>query len=460
MKEKDRKLREGRVEPSVAAPVPPVRGRAPPVTSATASAAAAAAPASAKSAKASTSAAAHTYDRSKEKWEKFDVDAALQEVDAPAVPLQPASASATPRPAPPAPEEPMGDPSQRVANAPLLSEDPAVASEQAKAAGNEAFKAADFGLAVTHYTTSLSAKPTAVVYANRAMARLKLRQHAEAEADCSQAIALDGQYMKAFQRRAAARRALGRLLPAVEDAEAALRLEPGSKVLRDERASLVREYQEAAKINPTALPVALHIRPLPAAAPSAPPPETAAAAPPPEAAPAEAPPAAARQASGDGAGRAAAQQRAPSSRPSSAAELAAARVAQRPLNMNPRTGTEFEQAWGRAAGDPQLQLQLLQALDPKKLSSLLKDSLTGPVLRAVLRAALGTLAAKARVREPLPRARRDGGRSLSICTHVQDVGEVVVLLQALQLVPRFSLAVLSLTVRHSAPQASALAPPS
>ena len=41
--------------------------------------------------------------------------------------------------------------------------------------------------AVTHYTTALGALPTAVTFANRAMARLKLRQHAEAEADCSQA---------------------------------------------------------------------------------------------------------------------------------------------------------------------------------------------------------------------------------------------------------------------------------
>lgn len=118
----------------------------------------------------------------------------------------------------------------RVFNSPLLPGDPAVAAEAAKTEGNEAFKSGDYGLvcafpalslphgrpvdlsgggqeangarhgptgatspccvlvqAVTHYTTSLAAKPTAVTFANRAMARLKLGQHAEAEADCTQA---------------------------------------------------------------------------------------------------------------------------------------------------------------------------------------------------------------------------------------------------------------------------------
>ena len=99
----------------------------------------------------------------------------------------------------------------------------------------------------------------------------------------------------------------------------------------------------------------------------------------------------------------------------------ARQVALRPLQP-PRNGTEFEQAWTRAAGDAELQLKLLQALQPAQLGTLLKDSLTGPVLRAVLRAALDSLA---------PR----------------DMKAALGLLQALVAVPRFALAVLSLSVR-------------
>lgn len=159
----------------------------------------------------------------------------------------------------------------RIPNAPLPPTDPAAAAEALKQEGNEAFKGGDYGLArastphpnatcparsvnptglasirsevaspvwspsayfvqaVTHYTASIAAQPTAVTFANRAMARLKLGQPAEAEADCTQAIALDPRYLKAYQRRSAARRALSRLLPAIEDCEAALRLEPASK---------------------------------------------------------------------------------------------------------------------------------------------------------------------------------------------------------------------------------------
>lgn len=65
--------------------------------------------------------------------------------------------------------------------------------------------------------------------ANRAMAYLKLERYAEAEEDCSKAIALDGTYSKAFARRGTARAALGKLSEAKEDFEQVLKLEPGNK---------------------------------------------------------------------------------------------------------------------------------------------------------------------------------------------------------------------------------------
>ncbi len=60
-------------------------------------------------------------------------------------------------------------------------------------------------------------------YANRAMASLKLGEVADAEVDCTRALALDPNYLKAWQRRAAARAASGRLLDAIDDLESALR---------------------------------------------------------------------------------------------------------------------------------------------------------------------------------------------------------------------------------------------
>lgn len=84
------------------------------------------------------------------------------------------------------------------------------------AQGNAHFAAGRFVEAIECYTLAMNAAPRmAVLPANRAMALLKLRRYAEAEADCSAAIALDGGYTKAYLRRASARMELGRLADAV-----------------------------------------------------------------------------------------------------------------------------------------------------------------------------------------------------------------------------------------------------
>ncbi|KAM1495885.1 hypothetical protein ACFXTO_030557 [Malus domestica] len=76
-----------------------------------------------------------------------------------------------------------------------------------KVAGNEAFQAGRHTEAVEHYTTALScnveSRPfTAVCFCNRAAAYKALGQITDAIADCSLAIALDGNYLKAISRRA------------------------------------------------------------------------------------------------------------------------------------------------------------------------------------------------------------------------------------------------------------------
>ena len=69
-----------------------------------------------------------------------------------------------------------------------------------------------YGDAIAYYTDSLKYMPSCLAYANRAMAQLKLGNAAEAEADCTAALELDVGYVKAYQRRATARRCgLGRV---------------------------------------------------------------------------------------------------------------------------------------------------------------------------------------------------------------------------------------------------------
>ncbi len=64
---------------------------------------------------------------------------------------------------------------------------------------------------------------------NRAMARLKLQQWGDADADCSAVLATEPGNVKALLRRAAARAALGRAADAAADWRAVLAREPQNK---------------------------------------------------------------------------------------------------------------------------------------------------------------------------------------------------------------------------------------
>ncbi|KAK4356500.1 hypothetical protein RND71_025471 [Anisodus tanguticus] len=76
-----------------------------------------------------------------------------------------------------------------------------------KAAGNAAFQSGKHAEAVEHYTAAVScnfeSRPfTAICFCNRAAAYRAMGQISDAIADCSLAIALDGNYAKALSRRA------------------------------------------------------------------------------------------------------------------------------------------------------------------------------------------------------------------------------------------------------------------
>uniref|UniRef100_A0A1D1XTE6 RNA polymerase II-associated protein 3 n=1 Tax=Anthurium amnicola TaxID=1678845 RepID=A0A1D1XTE6_9ARAE len=107
---------------------------------------------------------------------------------------------------------------------------PTAASE--KELGNEYFKQNNFLQAIECYSRSIALSPTSVAFANRAMAYLKVKRYEEAEIDCTEALNLDDRYVKAYSRRATARKELGKLKLSLEDSEFALRLEPNNQELK------------------------------------------------------------------------------------------------------------------------------------------------------------------------------------------------------------------------------------
>lgn len=166
--------------------------------------------------------AGHTYEHYRDKWDRFDVDAALAEAEedgaaatglsiggggAASARTAIAAASSSSRGASSAP---MDIPAARVtvpvaptgaAGVPAPGAAAPTSAEGWKDAGNTHFKAGRFQQAETCYSRSLELAPSCLAHANRAMARLKLGKPAQAEVDCAAALALDPAYVKAHQRR-------------------------------------------------------------------------------------------------------------------------------------------------------------------------------------------------------------------------------------------------------------------
>ncbi|KAF8100619.1 hypothetical protein N665_0220s0023 [Sinapis alba] len=105
-----------------------------------------------------------------------------------------------------------------------------------KEQGNEYFKQKKFNEAIDCCSRSIALSPNAVAFANRAMAYLKIKRLAEV--DCTEALNLDDRYIKAYSRRATARKQLYMIKEAKEDAEFALRLEPESQELKKQYADI------------------------------------------------------------------------------------------------------------------------------------------------------------------------------------------------------------------------------
>uniref|UniRef100_A0A8R1E4Q9 TPR_REGION domain-containing protein n=1 Tax=Caenorhabditis japonica TaxID=281687 RepID=A0A8R1E4Q9_CAEJA len=126
-------------------------------------------------------------------------------------------------------------------------------AEQIRDEGNAAIKAQDYVKADELYTDALQLTTDddktlrAVLYRNRALARLKRDDYEGAQADCNRALEYDGADVKALFRRSLAREKLGNVGPAFQDAKEALRLSPQDKGIVETLQRLVKANNEKIK---------------------------------------------------------------------------------------------------------------------------------------------------------------------------------------------------------------------
>ena len=132
------------------------------------------------------------------------------------------------------------------------TKDDAVDADAARERGNARYRQGAYGEAIDAYTESLRIAPSAAAHANRAMARLKLKDYNGVVEDCDACAALEPDYgSKVYHRRGVAKRELGEYLESVMDFERALRLEPTSGFLKEERKKSQRAFELEAKTRPT-----------------------------------------------------------------------------------------------------------------------------------------------------------------------------------------------------------------
>jgi tetratricopeptide (TPR) repeat protein len=107
-------------------------------------------------------------------------------------------------------------------------------SNREKLKGNECYRIGEQEQAYFYYSRALALCDTnAVIFANRAMAGIRLEKFDEAERDCTRAIELDPSYVKAWSRRGMVRVRRGKYGDAVKDFTEALSIEPGNKKLEE-----------------------------------------------------------------------------------------------------------------------------------------------------------------------------------------------------------------------------------
>ncbi|NXI39609.1 TTC1 protein, partial [Galbula dea] len=119
-----------------------------------------------------------------------------------------------------------------------------------KEKGNEQFKKGDYGEAEDSYTKALQICPAcfqkdrAVLFSNRAAAKMKQDKAEAALSDCSKAVALDPNYIRALLRRAELYEKTEKLDEALEDYKAVLEKDPSVHQAREACMRLPGQIEE------------------------------------------------------------------------------------------------------------------------------------------------------------------------------------------------------------------------
>merc|ERR1719486_824417 len=105
---------------------------------------------------------------------------------------------------------------------------------EAKALGNEAFKAQDFKTAITHFTEAIKLDPTDhVFFSNRSACYASLEKYEEAFKDGSECVKLKPDWPKGYTRKGLAEFFLERYDDAAETYKAGLKLAPEDPTLKE-----------------------------------------------------------------------------------------------------------------------------------------------------------------------------------------------------------------------------------
>lgn len=119
-----------------------------------------------------------------------------------------------------------------------------------KEQGNKLVKEGKWGEAIEKYNVAIQTYPhDAVFYANRALCFLKMKNYVSAESDCNSSLKLDNSYVKAYLRRASARRSLSQFAEARNDILKVLQLEPNNKQAEVELSELSRKLNIPHTVN-------------------------------------------------------------------------------------------------------------------------------------------------------------------------------------------------------------------
>ena len=163
-------------------------------------------------------------------WDKFDVDAAIKEIDGEKVKDSCSENRGFEEDAEEEEEEEEGSTDDEEEMR-LEEERKQQQAFYHKEKGNEFFKQGKWEEAVECYTKGLQHDSlNAVIFANRAMALLKLQKYGAAVSDCDCSIELDDTYTKAYLRRATAHLKLGKKKEALADFKKVLEFEPENKL--------------------------------------------------------------------------------------------------------------------------------------------------------------------------------------------------------------------------------------